>query len=37
MKRDIDLTNESVVHGSLGMQRGSVLRIEDRQDMVIYV
>lgn len=37
MKRDIDLTNEYVVHGSLGMTRGSVLRIEDGRDMVIYV
>ncbi len=37
MKRDIDLANEYVVHGSLGMTRGSVLRIEDGRDMVIYV
>jgi hypothetical protein len=37
MKRDIDLTNEYVVHGSLGMTRGSMLRVEDGQDMVINV
>jgi hypothetical protein len=37
MKRDIDLTSEYVVHGSLGMTRGSVLRIEDGRDMVLYV
>ncbi|HEU4352567.1 MAG TPA: DUF2917 domain-containing protein [Burkholderiales bacterium] len=37
MKRDIELTNEYVVHGSLGMTRGSVLRIEDGRDMTIYV
>lgn len=37
MKRDIDLTSEYVVHGSLGMTRGSVLRIEDGRDMTIYV
>jgi hypothetical protein len=37
MKRDIDLTNEYVVHGSLGITRGSMLRVEDGQDMVIYV
>ncbi|HKX39177.1 MAG TPA: DUF2917 domain-containing protein [Burkholderiales bacterium] len=37
MKRDIELTDEYVVHGSLGMTRGSVLRIEDGQDMAIYV
>jgi Protein of unknown function (DUF2917) len=37
MKRDIDLGDEYVVHGSLGMTRGSVLRIEDGQDMVVYV
>ena len=37
MKRDIDLTSEYVVHGSLGMTRASVLRIEDGRDMVIYV
>jgi hypothetical protein len=37
MQRDLDLTNEYVVHGSLGMTRGSVLRIEDGRDMVIYV
>ena len=36
MKRDIELTDECVVHGSLGMTRGSVLRIEDGQDMTIY-
>ena len=36
MKRDIELTDEYVVHGSLGMTRGSVLRIEDG-DMTIYV
>jgi Protein of unknown function (DUF2917) len=37
MKRDIDLSEEYVVHGSLGMARGSVLRIEDGRDMVVYV
>jgi hypothetical protein len=37
MKRDIELTDEYVVHGSLGMTRGSVLRIEDGRDMTIYV
>ena len=37
MKRDIDLTSEYVVHGSLGMTRGSVLRIEHGRDMMIYV
>ena len=37
MKRDIDLTSEYVVNGSLGMTRASVLRIEDGRDMVIYV
>ena len=37
MKRDIDLSDEYVVHGSAGMTRGSVLRIEDGRDMVIYV
>lgn len=37
MKRDIELTDEYVVHGSLGMTRGSVLRIEDGRDMTICV
>lgn len=37
MKRDIDLTHEYVVHGSVGMTRGSVLRLEDARDMVLYV
>jgi hypothetical protein len=37
MKRDIDLTSEYVVHGSLSMTRGSLLRIEDGRDMVVYV
>jgi hypothetical protein len=36
MKRDIELTDEYVVHGSLGMTRGSVLRIEDGRDMTIH-
>jgi hypothetical protein len=37
MKRDIDLQGEYVVHGSLGMTRGSELRIEDGQGMAVYV
>jgi hypothetical protein len=37
MKRDIELTDEYVVHGSLGMTRGSVLRIDDGRDMSIRV
>ena len=37
MKRDIDLASEYVIHGSLGMTRGSVLRIEDGRDVALYV
>lgn len=31
------MKNEYVVHGSLGMTRGSMLRIEDGRDLLIYV
>jgi hypothetical protein len=37
MKRDIELSHEYVAHGSLAMTAGSVLRIEDGREMVIYV
>lgn len=37
MKRDIELTHEYVVQGSLGMTRGSVLRIEHGRDLTLHV